>query len=529
MTRVNAAFPKRKIGYVCISEKPSERRTAVLAHMPSAMKNDKGKLRIALSHFSASAHDETYTHNRLANLKRLPHVSMLETRKYDNIKGDPSFHSGRKRLRNLRVPDGSDEYYTAPTETHEKLESELKTHDKAVSRRNEAEEAIRAGRRTPASRNMPRSAPPKTNGSSLDLQDPTLVESERSKDREIQNLRTQLKQMELSAKLAAAAEQAEKKQSRKTGLRGMMFHDEWHWENPGAAHELWGMGDWAETKAMMFIAFETVEDTSRPKPLREPFTLFEKLLICRLHHRRALTMRTMALLIGRGKSTIAGICKEYSSWWGAAGQALSLLPCSAHFMEAVYPEVYTEMDLHKIGLLVDGKDFLCETSRESSPLTRALYSNKMEASAFRSLTYTLPNGLTVYHTELFGARLTEERLLALHAHNLAWLPALWRILADKGFAKTAGLYPNNNQQVVPHMLHHRHGLGKQFWESELQSDQTIKTLRYTSEAFYAGIVGDRVLSDVVKREHWSILNDALHWAHALGNFRAGFHMPASAT
>ena len=79
------------------------------------------------------------------------------------------------------------------------------------------------------------------------------------------------------------------------------------------------------------------------------------------------------------------------------------------------------------------------------------------------------------------------------------------------------------------MLHHRHGLGKQFWESELQSDQTIKTLRYTSEAFFAGIVGDRVLSDVVKREHWSILNDALHWAHALGNFRAGYHMPASAT
>ena len=505
--------------------------------MPSAIKNDKGKLRIALSHFSANAHKETNVYNRLGTLNRRGRwVSMLETRTREDVRRDPSFHHDAKRLRNLKVPGKSDEYYNTPTETNAKLEDELKAHIDGVSRSIEKGDEISAGTRTPSSREQPRSAPP-TNGSSYwgkasysgrsSLEAEEGMESQ-SKDKEIQALRKQVKQLTLRAKLAEAAEEAEKKQARRTGLRGMMFHDEWHWDHPEAAHEFWGLGDWGETKAMMFIAFEMVEDTSRPKPLSKPFTVFEKLLICRLHHRRAHTMRSLALLIGRGRTVIADICKQYSSWWWAAGQALSLLPCSAEFMEAVYPEVYTDMDLHKIGLLVDGKDILCETSRASSPMTRALYSNKMCASAFRLLTYTLPNGLTVYHTELFGARLTEERLLALHSHNLAWLPAEWRILADKGFAKTAGLYPNANQQVVPHMLHQRHGLGKQFWESELQSDQTIKTLRYTSEAFFAGVVADLVLSDVAKREHWSILNDACHWAHALGNFRAGFHMPASA-
>ena len=73
------------------------------------------------------------------------------------------------------------------------------------------------------------------------------------------------------------------------------------------------------------------------------------------------------------------------------------------------------------------------------------------------------------------------------------------------------------------MLRKKEKLGKQFWHGEVKSDHVIKTLRYTSETFFAGVVADGILEDIVKREHFRYLDDALHCAHGLMNFRAGFH------
>ena len=196
---------------------------------------------------------------------------------------------------------------------------------------------------------------------------------------------------------------------------------------------------------------------------------------------RAWPLKIIGLALCRKKSVMHKIITEHTKQWGIAGKMFSYLSFDEEFLVQTYPTRYKRCGLEKIAALVDGKDFLAHVTRASSACGRAMHSNKMSAPAFRILTWTLPGGLCFYHTELFGARLSEERLLALYAKRLDVLPEGWRVLADKGFATTAHLYPNLNPQVVPHFLKKRDTIGKQFWESEVRSDHFIKTLRYTSE------------------------------------------------
>ena len=74
---------------------------------------------------------------------------------------------------------------------------------------------------------------------------------------------------------------------------------------------------------------------------------------------------------------------------------------------------YIDLGLQKVGAVLDGKDFLCETVRSNRTVSISQQSNKMHADTFRILTYTLPFGLSFEHTDVFLSRVSEKGLVKL--------------------------------------------------------------------------------------------------------------------
>ena len=67
--------------------------------------------------------------------------------------------------------------------------------------------------------------------------------------------------------------------------------------------------------------------------------------------------------------------------------------------------------LKDVGLLNDGKDFVTDTVRKNSCLSRGQYSDKMKTSAARFVAWILPCGLSVTYTPLFAGRVSEKAMV----------------------------------------------------------------------------------------------------------------------
>ncbi len=86
---------------------------------------------------------------------------------------------------------------------------------------------------------------------------------------------------------------------------------------------------------------------------------------------------------------------------------------------------------------VDGKDFLKETDRSHSLLTKAGHSHKSSHDAFRGLAWSTPRGLIFEHTPLAFGKVEETALNSLWKPRLGKVPAGHEVLADRGFDSCA--------------------------------------------------------------------------------------------
>eukprot|EP00956_Cyclotella_meneghiniana_P000217 scaffold276_cov47-Cyclotella_meneghiniana.AAC.8 len=75
------------------------------------------------------------------------------------------------------------------------------------------------------------------------------------------------------------------------------------------------------------------------------------------------------------------------------------------------PEEYFIRGLDMVALLNDGKDFVTDTVRINSCISRGQYSDKMKSSAGRFIAWTLPCGLSVTYSPLFLGRISEKAIV----------------------------------------------------------------------------------------------------------------------
>jgi len=216
---------------------------------------------------------------------------------------------------------------------------------------------------------------------------------------------------------------------------------------------------------------------------------------------------------GRRRQQIGEYCKEYISLWGQAGEDLSLLEVSHEFLEHTLPKIFTEHGYTRIGALPDGKDFMIDTARTNSMVSRAMRSDKVKNSAVRCISWMTPANLSFEHTDLFLARCSEKKLVDLWGKRFKNFPAGWDMLADRGFAGTERSYPNMNRQRTPNFLKKR----KQFAEGEVMIDMVLCKLRYTCEVGFARVTSMKSLKDRISFWFFNDLDSINHWGHAMVN------------
>lgn len=225
----------------------------------------------------------------------------------------------------------------------------------------------------------------------------------------------------------------------KDGLtRINLVSDIWHDQHPHAAHFFFGFKNWNETKLYICSLFDETDDMN-PSIIADlininsyniPISSFEKVLITLMRFTRGIQIEFLSYIWLKSITRIAEYIQTWSPRVGEAGEDLSILDINESFLTDETPLGYIEQNLKNVAVQVDGKDFMADVPRYNSFFKRAMYSDKVNHSAFRVITWTTKMGLSVEHTSLFCGRCTESRHVELHGsyvgnclnENLSRLP-----------------------------------------------------------------------------------------------------------
>ena len=103
------------------------------------------------------------------------------------------------------------------------------------------------------------------------------------------------------------------------------------------------------------------------------------------------------------------------------------------------PKIEPLLDVKFVSL--DGKVFNLDKFRRSHTAARCCYSDKTKTSGLQTLVWSLPCGIPILVTGLFGAKLSEKHQVGLHSGWLVAIPPGVSILEDRGFRKLQRHYP----------------------------------------------------------------------------------------
>ncbi|KAL7490837.1 hypothetical protein ACHAWT_000358 [Skeletonema menzelii] len=106
--------------------------------------------------------------------------------------------------------------------------------------------------------------------------------------------------------------------------------------------------------------------------------------------------------------------------------------------------------------------------------------------------------------------------------RLAKLPALLKVLADRGFDGDNLSYPHFNMVITPEFYDKE---TKQFDVAQLQRDRKICELRYTCEVVFSRVTTEKMLSGMIPYSVLGHIEHAHCWAHAQANLRQPLQMP----
>ena len=222
---------------------------------------------------------------------------------------------------------------------------------------------------------------------------------------------------------------------------------EWHKKNSTGsdprktfAHHLWGLGSFQHMTVYVTEVFFPKVDAKVGKRPSDPFTDFEKILICVMRIRRNYDQETLTKYWGKqSHTTLTDVFQKWMPELSRVGNYMSILDldlnidylsaedarrlgvdhsslaplAAASYIDISVPQVYRKQGYEKVGALVDGKVFMTDTVRVSSAASRMLYADKIDNSGGLVMTWSTPTGLVFEHTGLYFARCPETRLIEL--------------------------------------------------------------------------------------------------------------------
>ena len=199
--------------------------------------------------------------------------------------------------------------------------------------------------------------------------------------------------------------------------RRTLTSDEWHRSNPDACHQLFGFETWKQLVIYHKTFFPQIKITNEYVDTKTHITFFEKSLIWLLKVRVKMKHSELGYIFDRSKSSISKYLQDVGPKWKEIGMNLCQLDIYEEFLKVSIPQEFIDADMANVGALNDGKDFKSETVRSNSFFSRAGYSAKVNCSAFRIITWSLPYGLVFLASPLYFARATEGGIVTAMGKN----------------------------------------------------------------------------------------------------------------
>lgn len=166
-----------------------------------------------------------------------------------------------------------------------------------------------------------------------------------------------------------------------------------------------GEGDWGQ----MFP-----ERKLQQSPRRDPVTRnWENCLITIMRFHRNVTIEYLSLIWKLSPSTISKAIKEWAPKLGQKGLELSILDILPGFFEYALPQKFKDVNLDKVGYLVDGKVFMTEECRKHSNIKKLCWNSKVNGAGVIILDFTMACGLGIYHSPCMCGRCTEPALVKM--------------------------------------------------------------------------------------------------------------------
>jgi hypothetical protein len=309
--------------------------------------------------------------------------------------------------------------------------------------------------------------------------------------------------------------------------RYSMSHPEHFNLNPEACREYYGFRDFQFLKRFIEKVIGVPYDPpSKLKSIgghnsENALSEFEQVLIAMFYCNSSFNYYTIGSVFGL-KSRVT-VRKYIDRWMPVLGEAGDMLSTFTHYLDTdalkwLEPEWYIKLNLRDISAVIDGKDFMCETVRTDRFLNCAQSSNKVNHSAFRLLTWSLPCGAVIQRTPAFFGRASEKAILrAWGSLGRLKFPIGTCILGDKGFDSTAGSYTNYNTTLHPSFL-----TNGQFSRDQVNHNVLICKKRYTCEVVYSRVASTKKLQGVIARETFKHFESVVGWSHGLANICYGY-------
>jgi len=226
--------------------------------------------------------------------------------------------------------------------------------------------------------------------------------------------------------------------------RATLSSGEWHKAHSSGSHSssrfLFGIeDDFDQLRILLtegfFVDVDPIGGTGD-----DPVTDFEKILLCLMRMRRRYEYQTLAYIVGRSEGQISRymdewlpklgrvvgrfccrldmdkqhdyISAEHAEELGVPHSSTEQAPTNRFFFDDATPrEFRDEEGMDMIAAMKDGKDFMTDTTRTNTALTRQMWSDKIKNSGGRCITWTTTSGLVFEYSGLYLARTPEIRLV----------------------------------------------------------------------------------------------------------------------
>ena len=284
-------------------------------------------------------------------------------------------------------------------------------------------------------------------------------------------------------------------------------------DRPALVQEMFGFRCFSAAESFFTATWPDIDLDEPGFAYPSRLTMFDEYLLSLWRMRTRMAERVIGSFAGlpSPQQAASKVVRRWIPRLGQAGRALIWAP-STHYLERSCPPSFQDHGMERVAYIGDASDLLTETVRKEISVRNQQRSDKSHHSAAMGVSWCTPSGWTAICSDLVLGRSSEYNTSVSLGPKFSHLPPDWALCYDKGVASLRAHLPNLNNVIVPCFLS-----GGQYTAEQAIRNRSIATNRYVIEITYARVKAWDMLSPIIPRHDFDLLNDVWWWAQGFAN------------